>query len=68
MLFGTSFGVCNIKLKTITRMRKRKNKNRICLCIEFCISFTPFLGSMSKRKECMKNFRREKDEQKKMVI
>ena len=28
----------------------------------------PFLGSMSKRKECMKNVRRENDEQKKMVI
>ena len=27
-----------------------------------------FLGSMSKRKECMKNFRGENDEQKKMVI
>jgi hypothetical protein len=49
-------------------MRKRKNKNRICLCIEFCIVFTPFLGSMSKGKECMKNVRRENDEQKKMVI
>jgi hypothetical protein len=49
-------------------MRKRKNKNRICLCIEFCILSTPFLGSMSKRKKDMKNFRRENDEQKKVVI